>query len=176
MLFSFIINRITRIANPKMRNLLLLYVQIVYTVKPLYSGHNWDLKIASVIKRCLLYWVSSQTGLFCFNDLLQGVRVLGYRVIDPKPLVGECLQCVKEPINKVDKNAVAVVDNNSHCKEVVDQVEISMIVSVFLSLSYCILHIFATGKRVNHGGEYGLEIHANFNFYGLEKTIKLTKK
>ena len=159
-----------------MRKVLVLHVQIVYTVKPLYCGHDWDLKIASVIKRCLLYWVSSQTGLFCFNDLLQGVRVLGYGVIDPKPLVGECLQCVKEPINKVDKNAVAVVDNNSHCKQVVGQVEISMIVSVFLSLSYCILHIFATGKRVNHGGEYGLEIPANFHFYGLEMAIKLTKK
>ena len=34
-----------------------------------------------------------------------------------KLLVGECLQCVKELINEVDKNAVAVVCNNSHSKE-----------------------------------------------------------
>ena len=30
---------------------------------------------------------------------------------------GECLQCVKNPINTIDKNAVAVVRTNSHCKE-----------------------------------------------------------
>ena len=34
-----------------------------------------------------------------------------------KLLVGECLQCVKEPTNEVDKNAVAVICTNSHCKE-----------------------------------------------------------
>ena len=31
-------------------------------------------------------------------------------------LVGECLQRVKEPTNKLDKNAVAVACTNSHCK------------------------------------------------------------
>ena len=40
------------------------------------------------------------------------------------PLVCECLQCVKEPTNEVDKNAVAVVRTKSHCKgEVVGHVQ-----------------------------------------------------
>ena len=30
---------------------------------------------------------------------------------------GQCLQCVKEPTSKKDKNAVAVSRTNSHCKE-----------------------------------------------------------
>ena len=34
-----------------------------------------------------------------------------------KPLVGKCLQCVKEPIIRVEKNVVAVVRCNSLCKE-----------------------------------------------------------
>ena len=34
-----------------------------------------------------------------------------------KPLVGEFLQCIKEPTNEVDKNAVAVICSNSQCKE-----------------------------------------------------------
>ena len=34
-----------------------------------------------------------------------------------KPLVGECLQCVKEPTSKVKNNAVDVVRTYSHCKE-----------------------------------------------------------
>ena len=34
-----------------------------------------------------------------------------------KPLVGDCLQCVKEPTNEMCKNAVAVVRTNAYCKE-----------------------------------------------------------
>ena len=34
-----------------------------------------------------------------------------------KPLVGECLQCLKERTNEKDKNAVAIVRINSHYKE-----------------------------------------------------------
>ena len=33
-----------------------------------------------------------------------------------KPLFGECLQRVKEPINEVDKNAGSLVRTSSHCK------------------------------------------------------------
>ena len=86
-------------------------------------------------------------------------------------------QCVKEPTNKVEKNAVAVVRTNSHCEK--DgwhcATEISMIVSMFLSLLHCALDVFATGKLVNHGGACGLEIPAIFLFYAPEKIIKLAK-
>ena len=34
-----------------------------------------------------------------------------------KPLVGKCLQYVKEPTIRVEKNVVAVVRCNSLCKE-----------------------------------------------------------
>ena len=54
-----------------------------------------------------------------------------------------------------------------------------MIVSIFLSLSYCALSIFAAGKHVNHSDEYGLEIPTNLqslHFHGTEKAIKLAKK
>ena len=50
-----------------------------------------------------------------------------------------------------------------------------MIVVMLLPLPCCALGIFATGKRVNHGGEYGLDILAKFHFYGPEKAIKLAK-
>ena len=36
--------------------------------------------------------------------------------------------------------------------------------------------IFATGKHVNHGGEYGLEISTTFHFYGPKKAMKLAQK
>ena len=91
-----------------------------------------------------------------------------------EPLLGECLKCVKEPTNEVDKHAVAVVRINSLSKEVVvGHVPkfISMIVSMFLSLPGCTLSIEVTGKRVNHGAGYRLEIPANFHFYGPENPI-----
>ena len=78
-----------------------------------------------------------------------------------KPLVGECLQCVKEPINKVEKNTVAVACINSYCKEE-PICNINLHDSIYvLSLPHCALDIFVTGKRVNHGAEDRLEILAN---------------
>ena len=32
-------------------------------------------------------------------------------------MVGECLQCVKEPTNEEDKKNAAIVSISSHCKE-----------------------------------------------------------
>ena len=59
-----------------------------------------------------------------------------------KPLVGNCLQCVKEATNEVDKNAVAVARTTSHSKEELVgnmQQKSPMIVSMFLSQPYCAL-------------------------------------
>ena len=94
-----------------------------------------------------------------------------------KLLVSECLQCVKKPTNEVDKNTAAVVRTNLK-EEVVGRVQqkFSMIVSMFLSLLHCVLDIFATRKRVNHGGEYGPEVTGNFHFSGPEKAFKLPNK
>ena len=39
-----------------------------------------------------------------------------------------------------------------------------------------LVHLFATGKRVNHGYEYGLSFRPNSHFYGPKKAIKLAKK
>lgn len=45
---------------------------------------------------------------------------------------------------------------------------------MFTSLPYCVLDMFATGKRVNNGHEQGLKISGNI--YGPDKSIKLAKK
>lgn len=86
---------------------------------------------------------------------------------------------VKKPTSRVDKNAVAVVLPISHCKEkVVGYVHqnISMVVSMFLSLHHCALDIFATGKHTNHGGEYRLKITSNFHFMDLNRQLNWLKK
>ena len=51
-----------------------------------------------------------------------------------------------------------------------------MIASLFLSMPHCALDIFATRKRVYHGGEHAREIPAIFHFYVPEKANELTKK
>ena len=51
-----------------------------------------------------------------------------------------------------------------------------MIVSMFLSLSHCALDIVATGKRVNHGGKFGIEIHVSFNLLDLETPLKALRQ
>ena len=74
----------------------------------------------------------------------------------------------------MDKTAVAVIRINSYSKELlVGHVlkNVSKIVFMFLSLPHCALGIFVTGKRINHGSGYVLEIPANFYFYGPEKAI-----
>ena len=78
----------------------------------------------------------------------------------------------KEPSNGVDKNAVTVIRLNSCGKEeVVGHVlqNISKVVSLHLSLSHCYLELEVTGKLVNRGGSYGLEIPARFRFHGPER-------
>ena len=85
---------------------------------------------------------------------------------------------MQESTNKVDKNAIAVFFTNSHFKEnLVGPLEQNdnMIVSISLFRFHYALNTFATGKRINHRGGYGLEIPANFHFYGPEKTLKLTE-
>ena len=52
--------------------------------------------------------------------------------------------------------------------------EYSIILSMFTSLPYCVLDMFATGKRVKNGHEQGLKIPGNI--YAPDKSIKLAKK
>ena len=46
------------------------------------------------------------------------------------------------------------------------------VVSLYLSLPHCYRELEVTGKCVNHGGSYGLEILARFHFYVPEKVIQ----
>ena len=56
--------------------------------------------------------------------------------------------------------------------------EISMIVSIFISLSHYALEIFAIGKLVNHREEYGLVIPTNLqslHFIDLKRPLNWLK-
>ena len=89
-------------------------------------------------------------------------------------LFDECLKCMKEFTNEVDKHVITVIRINSLSKEfVVGYVPkfIFKIVCIFLSLPGCTLSIEVTGNHVNRGVGCGLEIPAKFHFCGPENAI-----
>ena len=56
-----------------------IFICTFTTVKPLYSGHHWDLKIVSVIERFLYIEVLPKLAYFTSKTYS---RVLGYSVIE----------------------------------------------------------------------------------------------
>ena len=46
----------------------------------------------------------------------------------------------------------------------------------FLTLPNCAIKCKATGKRINQGAVYGLEIPAQYKFFGAEKTVNWAEK
>ena len=69
----------------------------------------------------------------------------------------------------MDKTTVAVICMNSYSEELLVEYmlkNMSKIVFMFLSLPHCALDIFVTGKRINRGGGYELEI---FTFMALKR-------
>ena len=92
-----------------------------------------------------------------------------------EPLVGECLKSRKETLNEMDKIAVAV------SILIVKKWWLGMCQRTCSRLylcSYpyhCALAIFLTGKRINRGGGYGLEIPANVYFYDPKEAINWLK-
>lgn len=80
---------------------------------------------------------------------------------------------MKEPINEVDKEVVAVVDTDYHCEEKV----VGHVQQKFqLLYPYWYPCPIILWKRVNYGSQRGLEIPTKFHFCGPGKSIKLAKK
>ena len=102
-----------------------------------------------------------------------------YRIIWKtwKQLVGECLQCVKDPASEVEKNDVLMVHTNSHYKgEVVGHVQQK---SPWLHpyLYSCPLHFEHLFKwKISQSCRWIQTANSiKFYFYRPEKTIKLAK-
>ena len=88
-----------------------------------------------------------------------------------KPLVGECLQCVKEPINKMDKDVVAVVRTNSHCQEeVVSHVQQK---SPWLYPCFYSCSTALWTSLLQLGNTSNMEVNTNWNFLGIFISMNL---
>ena len=92
-----------------------------------------------------------------------------------KPKVGDENFCLKsENENQHDKFAVAIVLK----ERIVGHVpkNLSQIFHQFMKIPNCIIRCKVTGKRVNRGAGYGLEIPVRHRFIGAEKKVKWAGK
>ena len=91
------------------------------------------------------------------------------------PLIGEdAIFCCKEEQNIHDKFAVAIVCQDTvvgHVPKI-----LSSIFWKFLSLPDTSVQVQVTGKRVNRGSGYGLEIPVKFIFQGTSRAINWIRK
>ena len=85
------------------------------------------------------------------------------------PKVGE-KKLKSEIENQHDKFAVAIVLE----ERIVGHVSknLSKIFHQFLKIPNCTIGCKVTGKRVNHGAGYGLEIPVQYKFIGAEKAVE----
>ena len=100
---------------------------------------------------------------YSFNSFVRGHHV--YKD-EWTPTVGESLNCVREQ----DKNAGAVMRDD----KVVGHVPLSYsrCVSQFLEISSSTVTCTVTGRRVNRGGGYGLEVPCQYSFKGNSLVVK----
>ena len=89
-------------------------------------------------------------------------------------MAGETLKCKPEPSNEVDENAIVIIRTDSLRNEsIVGHVpqNISKICLLFLRVPNTSITAQVSGKRLNRGGGYGLEIPVIYRFHGQEKLI-----
>ena len=133
----------------------------------------------SPIQKMLLKNIDQEIELFLIKqkqyDLDSFVR--GYHpYIDIRtPKVGDenfCLESENE--NQLDKFAVAIVLEEPIVEHVPKN--LSKIFHQFMKIPNCTIECKATGKRVNRGAGYGLEIPVQYRFIGAEKAVEWAKK
>ena len=98
---------------------------------------------------------------YSFNSFVRGHHV--YKD-EWTPTVGESLNCVREPLNEKDMRDDKVVGHVP--------LSYSRCVSQFLEISSSTVTCTVTGKRVNGGGGYGLEVPCQYSFKGNSLAVK----
>lgn len=120
------------------------------------------------MQNCITSWHVQRSFFIAFNNSF----VRGHHVYKDEwpPTVGENLNCVREPLNEKDKNAVAVMRDD----KVVGHVPLfySRCVGQFLEISSIAVTCTVTGERVNRGGGYGLEVPCQYSFKRNSLTVK----
>ena len=92
-----------------------------------------------------------------------------------QPSIGDCnLDVMREEGNIHDQFAIGIFQNNvimGHAPKC-----ISKALSKFLTLPNCSITVTVTGKKVNRGGGYGLEIPTMYTVFGPYNAVEWIKK
>ena len=86
------------------------------------------------------------------------------------PTVGECWNCMREPLNKKDKNAVAFMKDGKVVSHV--PLSYSRCISQFLQIDSSSVSCKVTGKRPNRSAGYGLEAPCQYIFEEYSTAVK----
>ena len=112
----------------------------------------------------------------CFSSYEFDSFIRGYHVYQHiwTPAEGETYSCTRELGNEQDCNAVAVMYED----RVVGYIPfaISKCISLFLALPGSFLETKVTGKRINLGRGYGLEVPCKYCISGQEKAVDWIKR
>ena len=115
--------------------------------------------------------ISKCRGLFSFNSYIHGFHA--YKK-NWDPVLGRRYSFTTEEKNEHDEYAVAVVNDD----DVVGYIPLHLpkIMSIYLKLTSLHIDVEVTGKYVNRGGGYGLEIPCKYHDSGQEKALPWVSK
>ena len=109
--------------------------------------------------------------LYEFDSFIRGYHVYQHILT---PVEGETYSCTRKPGNEQDCNTVAVMYEDRVVGHI--PLAISKCISLFLTLPGSFLETKVTGKRINRGGGYGLELLCKYRISGQEKACRLEKE
>ena len=112
----------------------------------------------------------------CFRSYEFDSFIRGYHVYQHiwTPVVGETYSCTRKPGNEQDYHAVAVMYEDRVVGHI--PLAISKCISLFLTLPGLFLETKVTGKKINRGGGYGLEVPCKYRISGQEKAVDWIKR
>ena len=112
----------------------------------------------------------------CFRSYEFDSFIRGYHVYQHiwTSVEGETYSCTRKPGNEQDCHAVAVMYEDRVVGHI--PLAISKCISLFLTLPGSFLETKVTGKKINRGGGYGLEVPCKYRISGQEKAVDWIKR
>ena len=126
------------------------------------------------VRDLLLKDVEEEIPIYtCFSTNEFDSFIWGYQVYQHiwSPVEGQTYSYTRETGNEQDCNAVAVMYEDRVVGHI--PLAISKCISLFLTLSK---ETKVTGKRINRGGGYGLEVPCKYRISGQEKAVDWRKR
>ena len=124
------------------------------------------------VRDLLLKDVEEEIPIYtCFSSYEFDSFIRGYHVYQHiwTPVEGETYSCTREPGNEQDCNAVAVMYEDRVVGHI--PLAISKCISLFLTLPESCIETKVTGKRINRGAGYGLEVPCKYRISWREKAV-----